>query len=55
MGKKVVVVGTLDTKGPEIAYLRDRLQALGLETTVVDSGILDEPVGIVPDINRAAH
>lgn len=53
MGKKVVVIGTLDTKGPETAYLRDRLQDLGLETTVVDSGILDEPVGIVPDISRA--
>lgn len=53
MGKNVVIIGTLDTKGPEIAYLRDRLQALGLTTTVVDSGILGEPVGIVPDISRA--
>jgi uncharacterized protein (UPF0261 family) len=53
MGKNVVIIGTLDTKGPEIAYLRDRLQALGLSTTVVDSGILGEPVGIVPDISRA--
>ena len=53
MGKNVVVIGTLDTKGPEIAYLRDQLQALGLETTVVDSGILGEPIGITPDISRA--
>jgi uncharacterized protein (UPF0261 family) len=53
MGKNVVIIGTLDTKGPEIAYLRDRLQALGLETTVIDSGILGEPVGITPDISRA--
>ncbi len=53
MGKNVVIIGTLDTKGPEIAYLRDRLQALGLTTTVVDSGILGEPIGIVPDISRA--
>jgi len=52
MGKNVVIIGTLDTKGPEIAYLRDRLQALGLSTTVVDSGILGEPIGIVPDISR---
>ena len=49
----VVVIGTLDTKGPEIAYLRDRLQALGLGTTVIDSGILGEPLDIVPDIDRA--
>ncbi|MDX1416193.1 MAG: Tm-1-like ATP-binding domain-containing protein [Candidatus Promineifilaceae bacterium] len=49
----VIIIGTLDTKGPEIKYLRDRLQALGLGTTVVDSGILGEPLEIVPDIDRA--
>jgi uncharacterized protein (UPF0261 family) len=53
MGKNVVIIGTLDTKGPEIAYLRDRIQDLGLETTVIDSGILGEPLDIVPDISRA--
>lgn len=53
MGKNVVIIGTLDTKGPEIAYLRDRIQELGLQTTVIDSGILGEPLGIVPDISRA--
>lgn len=52
MSKTVVIIGTLDTKGPEIAYLRDRLQDLGLATTVVDSGILGEPLGIEPDIDR---
>lgn len=52
MGNTVVVIGTLDTKGPEIRYLRDRLQSLGLQTTVVDSGILGEPLDIVPDIPR---
>jgi uncharacterized protein (UPF0261 family) len=53
MGKRVVLVCTLDTKGRETAYLRDQLQALGLETTVVDSGILGEPLDIVPDIDHA--
>jgi uncharacterized protein (UPF0261 family) len=53
MGKSVVLIGTLDTKGPEIAYLRDRLQALDLQTIVIDSGILGEPLDIVPDINHA--
>ena len=50
MGKTVVLIGTLDTKGPEIAYLRDRLQSHGLSTIVIDSGILGEPLDIVPDI-----
>ena len=35
----VAVIGTLDTKGPEIAFLRDRLQELGCKTRVVDVGL----------------
>ncbi len=50
MANTVVLIGTLDTKGPEMAYLRDRLQELGLSTIVIDSGILGEPLDIVPDI-----
>ena len=46
------LIGTLDTKGPEIAYLRDRCQDLGLETLVIDSGILGGAIGIEPDISR---
>jgi uncharacterized protein (UPF0261 family) len=53
MGNNVVIICTLDTKGPETAYLRDRIRALGLTTTVVDSGILGEPIGITPDIDHA--
>src|SRR5262249_12540937 len=49
----VVLIGTLDTKGPEIAYVRDRLRAFGLQTIVADSGILGEPLDIVPDVTRA--
>jgi uncharacterized protein (UPF0261 family) len=52
MGKTVLIIGTLDTKGAEIGYLRDRMVALGLDTTVVDSGILGEPVGIALDPDR---
>ena len=49
----VLLIGTLDTKGPEIAYLRDRLTALGVSVMVADSGILGEPVGITPDVTRS--
>lgn len=52
MPKTVALIGTLDTKGPEIAYLRDRCRDLGLETLVIDSGILGEPLGIEPDFSR---
>ncbi len=48
----VLLIGTLDTKGPETAYLRDRVRDLGCDTLVLDSGILGEAVGIEADFNR---
>lgn len=48
----VLLIGTLDTKGPETAYLRDRVRGLGCGTRVLDSGILGEAVGIEADFNR---
>ena len=48
----VALVGTLDTKGPEYAFLRDRLLAEGVDVLVVDAGV-HEPVGIRPDVDRA--
>ena len=48
----IALVGTLDTKGAEIAYVRDRLSTLGVLPVVVDSGILGEPDGCVADIPR---
>jgi uncharacterized protein (UPF0261 family) len=53
MNKTVAIIGTCDTKGPELAYIRDRLKSLSVNTLVIDSGILGEPLGIVPDIDRA--
>jgi uncharacterized protein (UPF0261 family) len=49
----IALIGTLDTKGAEIAYVRDRLRALGARPLVVDSGILGEADGIEPDVTRA--
>lgn len=48
----VLLIGTLDTKGPETAYLRDRVRDYGCDTLVLDSGILGEAVGIEADISR---
>ena len=39
----VVVIGTLDTKGGELAYARERLRGAGVETILVDVGVLGEP------------
>jgi uncharacterized protein (UPF0261 family) len=49
----VLLIGTLDTKGPETAYLRDRVRANGCDTLVLDSGILGEAVGIEADFSRS--
>ncbi len=51
--KTVLLIGTLDTKGREIAYVRDRLRSMGVHTLVLDSGILGEPLGCEADITRA--
>lgn len=48
----VLLIGTLDTKGPETAYLRDQVQELACDTLVLDSGILGEAEGIVADLSR---
>ncbi len=48
----VLLIGTLDTKGPETAYLRDQIRALGCDTLVLDSGILGEAIGIEADFSR---
>lgn len=48
----VVVVGTLDTKGREHAFLRDRLTTASLDVVLVDVGILAE-APVVPDISSS--
>jgi uncharacterized protein (UPF0261 family) len=50
--KSVLIIATLDTKGHEAAYIRDGLNRLGIKTTVIDTGILGEPLGIIPDISH---
>ena len=49
--RTVVLVGTLDTKGDEYAYLRDRLRLQGVNTLLVDVGTLESP-RTEPDIDR---
>lgn len=39
----VVLIGTLDTKGSEYAFLRDRLAAAGVGVVMVDTGVLGLP------------
>ncbi len=52
MGKTVVLVGALDTKGAEFGYLRQIIQRAGLDVLTVDFGVLGEPA-FAPDVGRA--
>lgn len=47
----VVLVGTLDTKGAEYAWLRERLREYGSDTLLIDTGILPPPAHTpAPDV-----
>jgi uncharacterized protein (UPF0261 family) len=46
----VALVGTLDTKGPDFAFLAAQLRAAGAEVIVIDAGTGD-PDGLVPDVD----
>jgi uncharacterized protein (UPF0261 family) len=51
MPKTIVIIGTLDTKGPEVAFLRDFVQAKGHRPCVIDPGVLDTPA-VSADVTR---
>ena len=51
MEKTIVLIGTLDTKGVEYGYIRDRIVEQGCRVIVVDVGILGKPL-FQPDITR---
>lgn len=47
----VVLVGTLDTKGNEYAFLANRVRERGADVLLVDAGVLGEPQ-VVADVSR---
>ncbi len=47
----VVLLGTLDTKGHEYEYLRERITSAGCATLMVDAGVLGPPLAR-PDVTR---
>jgi uncharacterized protein (UPF0261 family) len=47
----VLLIGTLDTKGEEYRYVRDRLLEQGLDVVTADAGVMGPPA-FVPDITR---
>src|SRR5262249_28756777 len=53
---RIALIGTLDTKAEEVVHMAGRLAALGVESVVVDSGILGAPAvrGDIPREEVAA-
>lgn len=51
MNGKLLIIGALDTKGPDFLFVRDIMREAGADTLTIDIGIIGEP-GFVPDITR---
>jgi uncharacterized protein (UPF0261 family) len=52
VAKRILIIGALDTKGAEFAYLREQIQGYGAETLVMNIGVIGEPPD-APDIPAA--
>jgi uncharacterized protein (UPF0261 family) len=48
---RIALIGTLDTKGEEILFLKQCLSAVGAEVLVIDAGVLGTPL-FQPDVSR---
>lgn len=51
MTKTICMVGALDTKGVDFAFLKAEIEKRGCQTLMVDTGILGEPA-FAPDVSR---
>ena len=51
--KNIAVISTLDTKGPEAAFVKSRIEGAGHGVVLLDTGILDrrDPSTPQPDIS----
>jgi uncharacterized protein (UPF0261 family) len=52
MEPKILIVATLDTKETETAYLKRHIEAHGVKTLVMDTGVLASPRELVPEVSR---
>ena len=50
-GKNIVVLGTMDTKGREMQWVKSELGKHGQAAILIDTGVINPPNG-VPDITR---
>ena len=52
MKKTIALIGTLDTKGREYAFIKEVIEQRGLATLIIDAGVMGE-AQLQPDIGRS--
>lgn len=52
MSKTIAIVATMDTKGEEVKYLKEKIQDMGKVVLIIDSGTRGSPIGAKADISR---
>ena len=52
MAKTIIVIGALDTKGHEFAFVKASIRKRGHSPLVINTGVVGEP-GFEPDISAA--
>ena len=53
MAKTIVVIGALDTKGPEFAFVKEAIEDRGHQALVINTGVTGEP-SFAADVPAAA-
>ncbi len=52
MAKTIAIIGALDTKGDDFAFVKGQIEARGHHALVIDAGVVGEP-GFAPDVTAA--
>ena len=52
MAGAIALIATLDTKGPEVKYLKDRIEEKGGAVRIVDTGMRGTPQAVRADVSR---
>ena len=52
MPKTIAIVGALDTKGPDFAFVREQIEARGHRALVIDTSVVEDPP-FEPDVPAA--
>jgi len=51
MIKTIAIIGSMDTKGEEYAFIKKHIEKKGLKAILIDTGVMGEPV-VKPDISN---